>query len=126
MADGVLQWQRRAYEYHGQGNWIDKEKEVPVTRGGEDLVDLVDEDPPVRAEWRERKEGDGKPSERIGMVVEERKEPSESLIEVKRTRTEVPLVEEVNDVRDASWEYHVGEAQEHGRALQDGAQNLPG
>jgi hypothetical protein len=126
VADGVLQWQRRAYEYDGQGDWVDKEKEVPVTRGKEDLVDLVDGYLRVGAKGKNGREGeggdDGETTKRKETVVEETIEPSKSLREV---RTEATMVDEVNDGRD-SGVCRVGWAQEHGRVLQDVGQDLLG
>lgn len=81
VMDGVLQLQRRAYEYAGQGEWVGTEREVPVTRGRGALVDLKDGMGEEKAGEKRSKEGDG------------------SMKGVERTRTEVTLVDGVDSGR---------------------------
>lgn len=88
VMDGVLQLQRRAYEYAGQGEWVGTEREVPVTRGRGALVDLKDGMGEVEVVKGEEEAGEKKSKEGDG-----------SMKGVERTRTEATLVDGVDSGR---------------------------
>lgn len=72
--DGVLQLQRRAYEYSGQGKWTNVEKEIPVTDGRETLGDLKDsviDYQTVKIREEKEREGDAEMLDKVVTVTSE-------------------------------------------------------